>query len=396
MIKLLKQYKKLYKSDARYFIITGGRGSAKSFHISDYLVKLSYEKNQKILFSRYTLTSAKTSVIPEFTSKIEAYNIEKAFAITQNSIINRYTNSEILFKGLKASSGNQTANLKGIENLSTFVLDEAEELVNEDDFDKIDGSIRTEDATNRVIIVMNPCTTDHFVYQRFFENMGVNPGFCGQVGNVYYIHTTYLDNVRNLSASYLQLIENLKISNYEKYEHLYLGKWISSKEGAVIKNWSFMEDNEFPKHLPVYFGMDFGFSIDPTTLVKVAHCKKTKTLYIDEQLYQKGLFAKDIYPYLPSRFEVIADSADPKTIAELNNFGASVRPVKKKEIIEGLTGLQNYRFVITKRSTNIAKELRNYVWSDKHKNRAIDNYNHAIDAIRYVHDTYIANEFFVY
>ena len=201
-IKLLKPYKKLFKKnpDNRYFLITGGRGSAKSFHVSLFLLNLTYEKGHVILFTRWTMTSAHISIMPEFLEKIEMLNKEKDFNISQKEIVNNKTGSRIIFKGIKTSQGTATANLKSIQGVTTWVLDEAEELVDEDVFDKIDLSIRAKDLTNRVILVMNPSYKTHFIYNRFL----VKKQPCT------HIHTTYLDNIKNLNESFITQAEITK------------------------------------------------------------------------------------------------------------------------------------------------------------------------------------------
>ena len=126
-IKVTKPYYPLYLSKKPIILITGGRGSGKSFQTSLFLKRLTYEKNHVILFARYTMTAAEKSVIPEFNDKIERENDGKYFDVTVKEILNKATNSRIMFSGIKTSSGNQTANLKSIQGLTTFVVDEAEE-----------------------------------------------------------------------------------------------------------------------------------------------------------------------------------------------------------------------------------------------------------------------------
>jgi len=198
-VKLVNKFRPLFTSNTRYYVLTGGRGSAKSFHVADFLLKLSYEQGHSILFTRYTMISAHLSVIPEFTDKINRYNVEPAFSVTNSEIVNKHSDSRIIFKGIKTSSGNQTAALKSLQGITTWVLDEAEELVEEDIFDKIDESVRVKDVQNRVIMILNPSTKEHWIYKRFFQQAGVSPGFNGVKGDTTYIHTTYLDNADNIS-----------------------------------------------------------------------------------------------------------------------------------------------------------------------------------------------------
>ena len=193
MIVIKNKYKAL-GSNSRYFIVSGGRGSGKSYSVNLFLLLLTYETGHVILFTRYTLTSANVSIIPEFIDKIETAKLHNDFYITKDEIINKTTGSKILFKGIKTSSGTQTANLKSLAGVTTWVLDEAEELVDEDIFDKIDLSIRHQTKQNRIILILNPATKEHFIYNRFFESKGIEAGTNVVANDTTYIHTTYLDN----------------------------------------------------------------------------------------------------------------------------------------------------------------------------------------------------------
>jgi phage terminase large subunit len=371
-------------SDSRYFIVSGGRGSGKSYSINLFLLLLTYESNHVILFTRYTLTSAHVSIIPEFIDKIETANLQSDFYITKDEIINIKTGSKILFKGIKTSSGTQTANLKSLAGVTTWVLDEAEELNDEDTFDKIDFSIRTKDIQNRVILILNPATKEHFIYNRFFESKGVQAGSNITKNDTTYIHTTYLDNIENLSESFLNQIEQIKENNYNKYNHVILGGWLDKAEGVVFTNWSFGAFN--PDNLQTSFGQDYGYSIDPTTLTEVAIDKTKKKIYVKECFYKTKLTTSEIYSLnkeFAERKLIIGDNAEGRLIDELRSMGNNITRCDKPPIEFGVSLMQDYEIVVEPTSQNIAKELNNYVYLDKGSRLYIDNYNHAIDAIRY-------------
>ena len=241
-MKLNDRFKPLLTSKSRYIICTGGRGSGKSFAVTTYSNTLTFDQYQKILFTRFTLTSAKVSIIPEFLEKLELMECAENFHITSDSIINSLTLNQILFRGIKTSSGNQTANLKSLQGVTTWILDEAEELVDEDIFDKIDLSIRHKGVQNRIIIILNPASKEHWIYKRFFEGK-VNEGFNGTIGDTTYIHTTYKDNLPNLSKQFLKRIEEIKDNNPEKYKHVILGGWLDKAEGVIFNEW---ELSDFP------------------------------------------------------------------------------------------------------------------------------------------------------
>lgn len=385
MIKINSKYN-LLGSDSRYFIVSGGRGSGKSYSINSFLLLLTYESGHTILFTRYTLTSAHISIIPEFIDKIETAGLHNDFNITKDEIVNLKTGSKIIFRGIKTSSGTQTANLKSIANVTTWVLDEAEELVDEDIFDKIDLSIRHQVKQNRVILILNPTTKEHFIYNKFFESKGVAEGSNIIKGDTSYIHTTYLDNLDNLSDSFISQIELTKKNNPIKYKHIILGGWMDKAEGVVFTNWKFGNFN--PDLLQTSFGQDFGFSIDPTTLVEVAIDKNKKIIYVKEHLYKPKLTTSEIAQInksVCSNSLIIADSAEPRLIAELQSQGCNIQPTEKGagSISAGIALMQDYELIIDYNSTNIAKELNNYIYSDKKSGLVIDNFNHAIDAIRY-------------
>ena len=112
MIKLSPKYKPLFLNDSRYYIVTGGRGSSKSFSISTMILLLTYEKGHNVLFTRYTMTSASTSIIPEMTEKIDMLGLADNFLVNKTDITNKVSGNKIYFRGLKTGSGNQTAALE--------------------------------------------------------------------------------------------------------------------------------------------------------------------------------------------------------------------------------------------------------------------------------------------
>lgn len=383
-INLNEKYTPLWINETRFFILTGGRGSAKSFSVGAFLMQLSFEQNNKILFTRQTMTSAHLSIIPEFQEKIEIIGANDFFDIKKSEIFNKRSNSEIIFKGLKTSSGDQTANLKSLQGISTWVLDEAEELTDERTFDKINLSIRQKGVQNRIILILNPATKEHWIYKRFFEDAGVEEGFNGIKNDVTYIHTTYLDNYNNLDKSFINEVERIKVSNPLKYNHTILGGWLNRAEGVIFSNWSI---GNFIDTGYSFFGQDYGFSIDPTTLIKCAIDRKTKTMFVKQYLYQNGLTTSQIAEFNKRYTEnklIIADSAEPRLIAELKNKGCNIKGIKKPLIIERIALMQDWVIIVDPESTDIIKEFNNYVWHDKKSNTPIDSYNHCIDPISYV------------
>jgi phage terminase large subunit len=384
LISLNNKYN-LLGSDSRYFVITGGRGSGKSYSLNSFLLLLTYEVGHVILFTRYTLTSANVSIIPEFIDKIESADLSNDFYITKDEIINLKTGSKILFKGIKTSSGTQTANLKSLAGVTTWVLDEAEELTDEETFEKIDFSIRTKGIQNRVILVLNPATKEHFIYKKFFEDKGIQSGSNLINGDTTYIHTTYLDNIENLSESFVNQIENIKNRRPEKYKHQILGGWLDKAEGVIFTNWRIGKYEQVGKSI---FGQDFGFSNDPTTLIECNIDSSNKRIYINECFSLQALTTSQIYnlnrQYVNDAL-IVADSAEPRLISELANLGLNIVPTIKGQgsVTYGISLLQDYDLIVTPESINLIKELNNYCWLEKKSNTPIDKHNHLIDALRY-------------
>lgn len=384
MIKVQRKYEPLTKAESRYFIVTGGRASGKSFNVSVLLLLMTFETDHVILFTRYTLTSASISIIPEFLEKIELLGLESEFYITKDEMINKNTGSKIIFKGIKTSSGDQTASLKSIQGVTTWVLEEAEELTDEKKFDTIDFSIRSNKRQNRIILILNPTTKEHFIYKRFFEDRGVQEGSNVIKGDTTYIHSTYLDNISYLNQSFIDQVEVMKERRPEKYKHQILGGWLDKAEGVIFSNW---EIGEFRKVGTSVWGQDYGFSSDPSTLIETNIDKSNKRIYLKECFYLTHLTTSEI-ARLNKQYAgdglIVGDSAEPRLITELRRECNIKEAIKGQgSVTYGISLMQDYDLIIDPNSTNLIKELNNYSWLERKSNTPIDDHNHLIDAARY-------------
>lgn len=405
MIKTLEPYRQLYDNNDKFIIlITGGRGSSKSYSTSTFIERLTFEYNaerkiaHQVLYTRYTMVSAGMSIIPEFLEKCELDGTDQFFRKSGNDVINTMTGSRVMFRGINTSSGNQTAKLKSIQGVTTFVVDEAEEWVNEDEFERIMLSIRTKGLQNRVIIIMNPCDSNHWVYKRFIKDTHRIEYFDGvpvQISthpSVLHIHTTYLCNAQNLSEQFLKETLAMKQGNPERYAHIVIGRWADVAEGAVFKKWGITD--EFPSYAKkVARAQDFGYSQDPTAIVRCGIVDNK--LYVDELCYKTGMTSGDIIRELRQEEErgdggfVYSESADPRLLDEIALGGIVIYPVIKSpgSILAGISKMQDMEIYVTRRSVNLQEELRNYVYAkDKfgnYTNMPEDHDNHCIDAMRY-------------
>ena len=436
-MKINKLYKPLLSAEyrkrfgIRYVIITGGRGSGKSHIIPIVVHDISFNTDNVLLISRFTMESAKTSIIPEFVKALENRGSGSFFKVVEKEIVNNLSNSKILFKGIKTGSKTQTANLKSITGLNVWVVDEAEELHDEEAFDDADGSVREKHKENLIILSLNTYRIgkNHFIKKRFFTDKGISEGFNGVIDNVLYIHTTYKNNRENLSESSLQNIENSK-SEYSdaeivffsknkyyfkdpyyyteqhkvrysnRYNERFLGKFPESVSGLVYPLYSVVD--EMPvgaKKLPL--GLDYGYINDPLALVDVRFLDGN--IYVDELIYETGLTNLDNANF-PNRVTlekklrdlrikknryIIADTNEPKTNDSLIDLGYNVVKTKKYagSVADNINSVRPYKLNVTKRSTHIIFELNNYMYDNEDTSAVIKNpikkHDHALNAIAY-------------
>lgn len=384
-IELVDKYRPLFQDDSRYFVITGGRSSGKSFSVAAFIAMLTFEEDHTILFSRNTMSAAEISIIPEFIEKLELMGVKHLFKTKADEVINKVTNSKIIFRGLTSNNKDNTANLKSLNGVTTWIIEEAEELMDETRFETVDDSLRVKGKQLRTILLLNPKSKEHWIYKRFFLNAGVIPGSNTNKNLVTYIHTTYRDNKENVNEQSVMMWDELEKTNKAKWDHKFGGAWLDIAEGVIFQ----YSLGEFDLNLVPVYGQDFGFSIDPTTLVKVGIDKKNKKIYIEECFGKPNMTTSQISE-LDKQYAgnalIVADSAEPRLITEVKSAGVNIKAVTKRpgSIVTGIGLMQDYELIITPDSSNIIAEFNNYVWHDRKSNTPVDMFNHYIDAVRYV------------
>lgn len=402
-----EQFKSLYTSPKRYFLITGGRASLKSTSVHDFIARLTFETGHGILFTRYTMTSAHKSIIPEFETILNRLGIRQHFYMTKSKIINLQTGSFILFSGIKTSAGDQTANLKSLSGITTWVIEEGEDFNNERAFDIIDDSIRSNVRQNRVIWIQNPTTKEHFIYQRWIEpnnqqiDVDGHKVIVSNMDEVEHIHVTYhlAESLGFLSTGWVNKANRVKVENPKFYYHNYIGGWLDKAEGVVYENW---ERGQWDKSLSWCFGLDFGFHPDETAMIKVAVNHKSKQLFLEEVLYKKELSTDGMIAELKRiakpRDLIIADHSEKRLIHDLRTKGGfNIHPCVKGagSIKKGITDIQSFKIIVCGESNNLVRELNNYVWNDKKSGIPVDSFNHLCDAFRYGFDRMNRGKIFV-
>lgn len=250
MAKINKKHRPLYTSTKRYVYEKGGRGSGKSFAVTDYGLRLTYDPGRVILFMRYTMIAASISIIPEFVAAMERENAQDDFKIVGNTIVNKFTGSKIIFKGVKTSSLNQTANLKSIQGLTDVIYDEFEEHPDQDSFDKLDDSIREVGVTNKLILVSNALHKKSWQSLQFWNPTGLYYDMTERIS------TTYRDNRNNLSESWHEKRLKVKKLSKLKYDRDYEGLDYEDVEGALWKMAMIQRVDEIPVLTRIVIAID--------------------------------------------------------------------------------------------------------------------------------------------
>ena len=407
-----RKYTSLFqKPRCRYKVITGGRGSGKSFAVASALLRRTYEDGYNVLFTRWTMDSAKDSVIPEFKDKMERLGVSHHFYEWRTSVQNLGTKAKVLFRGLKTSSKNQIAKMKSLFGIKIWVLDEAQELMDETLFDTIDNSIRDANTDNEVWLVLNPTDIGHWIYRRFFAEAGVEIGFCGIKNGVEYIHTTYEDNRKYLDAGFIEKAERLKVTNYEKYCNVYLGQWLTRREGVIYPRWEKIPAEQYPVHLEQWYGNDWGYGGDPNALIRMCFDAVTQTIYLWEVCCTQ-LIVSDVARYIkedckrlihhygedesgnvvpvyyqPSDCVVYCDPARPDNIAELRRRDISAIKAVNRDKAGRISYLQGFKVKYV--GDTIHRERLTYSWqphpqdSERFTDKPQDGNDHCMDAVSY-------------
>jgi len=339
----------------------GGTRSGKTYAILQWLlVQMISDDGLNVTVVRKTIPSLKRTVIKDWIDILKSLDIWNESDYNGTDRIWKYYNSNIQF-----ISTDDAEKLRGIKSDILFI-DEASEIDEESYFQL---SIRT---TGRIILAYNP-TVSPYHWLRQMED-------CER------FITTYKDN-GFLPKEMINAIEELEIKN-PKYWKIYGKGEFAPNDKAIFK---FDTCNEFDADF-IGFGIDFGFSSDPTALVAVY--RSGNRLYLEELLYEKGLVTKDIIDKLhkldiTKQEEIWADSAEPRLIEELYRSGFNIKPVVKgKDSIKfGISVMQNYEILITSKSQNLINEMYSYQYASDKYGYVTDvpegGLDHLIDAARY-------------
>lgn len=397
-------------------IVNGGRFSSKSFSVTIAANVGMAENNHRILFARQTMASARDSIVKEFNEKLEILGYAPYYDVNKDIITSKFNDSSVIFRGLQSSSGSNTASLKSLSNLSCLLIEEAEELKSKEELDKVRLSIRSSDIPPITVLVFNAPHASHFLYEEYFESRGVKGNFNGEKDGILYIYTNYMDTPRSvipdsiwneyeearLSYELVEVnpkgnhsIKDLKRHRYYKYT--VLGGWKSEVDNIIFEEWETFKEWRTDKPRYHTLGLDFGFK-DPNALVEIK--VYTDAIYIKQHLYKPDVSNQDLSKKIKEvekecnggkQMYVIADSARPEIIKELQKLGCAVIPCVKGpgSIESGIQKLNSMDIFIHEDSSDLIIEAGRYCYVIKINNLGerkivpIDKWNHSWDATRY-------------
>jgi len=332
---LFKLLDKEYLPEVDTVIMTGGRGSYKSFTTSVFSLIGLVSHDWNILYTRFTNVSIVDSIKPEVSDKIELLGFQSYVNDTNTHI--ETNKARIAFKGIKTGSKQQTANLKSLSGFNCFVVDEAEEIPDFETFKKVFYSIRSKDKRNLTILILNPTTSAHWIYEEFFLKRGIEGGYNGVKDNVMYIHTSYLDgNPNNLASNIRRDYERLKVDNPTEYDNIVLGGWITEPEGVLLplSHLKFADLSNIPEENIV-----FKFAVgDPAD--KGGDFFSMPYMHVAVVEDQISVFVKDVI-HSQDGIEVVIDRAVQKnrehiieqTFLESNGVGTAAFLLLKKDLL---------------------------------------------------------------
>ncbi|COX24884.1 phage terminase%2C large subunit [Staphylococcus aureus] len=287
-----------------------------------------------------------------------------------------------LFKGL-----DNPEKIKSIKGISDIVMEEASEFTL-NDYTQLTLRLRERKHVSKQIFLMfNPVSKLNWVYKYFFEH--------GEpMENVMIRQSSYQDNkfLDEMTRQNLELLANRNPAYYKIYA---LGEFATLDKLVFPKYEKRLINKDELRHLPSYFGLDFGYVNDPSAFIHSKIDVKNKKLYIIEEYVKQGMLNDEIANVIKqlgyTKEIITADSAEQKSIAEISSYGITrIRPAMKGKdsIISGIQYLNQFDIVIDERCFKTIEELDNYTWkkdknTGEYYNEPVDTYNHCIDALRY-------------
>lgn len=399
-----KGYKDYWNFKGRYRVCKGSRASKKSKTTAlNFIYRIMKYPQSNLLVVRKVFRTLKDSAYTDLRWAIRQLHVEQYWEYKESPLELMYkpTGQKILFRGLDEPM-KLTSITVDVGHLCWAWIEEAYEITKESDFDMLDESIRgqvTGDLFKQITLTFNPWNEGHWIKKKFFD---------AELSNDILAKTTnYLCN-EFLDISDLRLFERMKKENPKRYKVAGLGDWGIS-EGLIYENWEEIEfDIQEILKIPDIesaFGLDFGYTNDPSALFAGLISKERREIYVTDELYKKALtnnkLAEEIKNMGYGKERITADSAEPKSIDELYDLGLKGISGARKgrdSINNGIQFIQGYKIIVHPRCVNFLTEISNYTWAkdkfDKPINKPIDMFNHLMDAMRYALEKFMEGERF--
>lgn len=396
-------YKEYWDFKGRYRVCKGSRASKKSKTTALNLIyRIMKYHEANLLVVRKVFGTLKDSCYTELKWAIHRFGVDSLFEckLSPLEITYKPTGQKIYFRGLddplKITSITVDAGC-----LCWCWIEEAYEITDENDFNMIDESIRgvtPEGLFKQITLTLNPWNEKHWIKKRFFDK---------EDENILAMTTNYMCN-EWLDEADLKVFEDMKVNNPRRYEVAGLGNW-GVTEGLVYENWSehifSLDEVRGLEGIESVFGLDFGYTNDPTAFFCGLIDVKNKVLYVFDEMYKKGMsnekIAEKIRAMGYSKERITADCAEPKSIDRLRELGIwNIRPARKGKdsVNNGIDFVQGLKILIHPKCENFIKEIGSYCW-DKDKegksvNVPVDADNHLMDAMRYALEGYVRGKTF--
>lgn len=367
---------------ARYKVLYGGRGSAKSWSVAQYLIALGAVKKVRVLCTRETQNTIRDSVHRLLSDRVYEMGLQNYYVVQKDSI-KSWNGTEFLFKGLR----HNVSEIKSTEGIDVCWVEEAEK-VSEDSWSLLIPTVRKEDS--EFLITFNPETEQSATAKRFIHN----PSPDARIARVNYFDNPWFPEVLRREMEYDKQVD------FEKYEHVWCGKYKKYATALIFKGKIRVEDFDTPEGCQFFFGADFGFSNDPSVLVRMFI--RDNRLYIDYEAYGVGIEIEELERFFDTvpgsrKWKIFADSARPDTISYLSRRGFNIVGAEKGKgsVEDGIEFLRSFeQIIIHSRCRGAIDNFSNYKWKqDKITEEILPipaaGSDHVPDACRYALERWI-------
>lgn len=398
-----KNYDIFWNDKHFYRVVKGSRGSKKSKTIAiNMIYRIMKYPESNLLVIRRVFNTLRNSCRADLIWAINRLKVNHLWKIPKGEHTLTYlpTGQQILFAGLDDPL--KLTSITVAQGYLNFVwIEEAFQIEKQEMFETLEESIRgilPSHLFHQITLSFNPWSEDHWLRKRFYNDT-YDREYTDDL--IYAITTDYTMN-EFLDEVTLKRFEEMKIKRPNRFRVAGLGEW-GIAEGLVYNNWEVLEFDPIKLlrsdfSLEAAFGLDFGFTNDPSAFIAVIVDLRNKRLFIFDEFYKKRLLNNEIAEEIKirgySKDEITADCAEAKSIEEIRNYGISRIKQSSKgkgSVNQGIQYIQQFDIYVHPKCTNTIMEFKNYVWEEKNGitlNKAADNYNHLMDALRYALEKY--------